>query len=122
MYVQAAYVAHNLPGDLLIKNKNTVFKCTDLVFSNIANLLIKIMQSYLYMYVQKRHILGMFYHLNTPLNYLNFQELFKVSQGAGWLIFFQTYPRVIKPLRNLTLLLVARGAPYMTQISYIYWK
>ena len=118
--MQAAYVAHNLPGDLLIKNKNTVFKCTDLVFSNIANLLIKIMQSYLYMYVQKRHILGMFYHLNTPLNYLNFQELFKVSQGAGWLIFFQTYPRVIKPLRNLTLLLVARGAPYMTQISYIY--
>ena len=31
------YVAHNL---LLIKNKNTLFKCTDLVSSNIANALI----------------------------------------------------------------------------------
>ena len=40
VYVQAAYVAHNLPGDLLIKNKNTLFKCTDLVSSNIANVLI----------------------------------------------------------------------------------
>ena len=26
VYVQTAYVAHNLPGDLLIKNKNTLFK------------------------------------------------------------------------------------------------
>ena len=40
VYVQAAYVAHNLPGDLLIKNENTLFKCTDLVSSNIANVLI----------------------------------------------------------------------------------
>ena len=31
--------------------------------------------------------------------------------------FFQTYPRVIKPLRNLTLLLVVTGAPYMTQLA-----
>ena len=40
VYVQAAYVAHNLLGDLLIKNKNTLFKCTNLVSSNIANVLI----------------------------------------------------------------------------------
>ena len=40
VYVQAAYVAHSLPGDLLIKNKNTLFKCTNLVSSNIANVLI----------------------------------------------------------------------------------
>ena len=38
--MQAAYVAHNLPDDCLIKNKNTLFKCTDLVSSNIANMLI----------------------------------------------------------------------------------
>ena len=38
--VQAAYVAHNLPDDLLIKNKNTSFKCIDLVSSIIANALI----------------------------------------------------------------------------------
>ena len=35
-----SYVAHDIPGDLLIKNKNTLFKCTDLVSSNIANVLI----------------------------------------------------------------------------------
>ena len=40
VYVQTAYVAHNLPGDLLIKNKNTLLNCTDLVSSNIANVLI----------------------------------------------------------------------------------
>ena len=40
VYVQTAYVARNLPGDLLIKNKNTLLKCTDLVSSNIANVLI----------------------------------------------------------------------------------
>ena len=40
VHVQAAYVAHDLLGDLLIKNKNTLFKCTDLVPSNIANVLI----------------------------------------------------------------------------------
>ena len=40
VYAQAAYVAHDLPVDLLIKNKNTLFKCTDLVSSNIANVLI----------------------------------------------------------------------------------
>ena len=40
VYVQAACIAHDLPGDLLIKNKNTLFKCTDLVSSNIANVLI----------------------------------------------------------------------------------
>ena len=38
--MQAAYVAHDLLGDFLIKNKNTPFKCTDLVLSNIANVLI----------------------------------------------------------------------------------
>ena len=41
VYVQASYVAHDLPGDLLIKNKNTQFKCTDLVSSNIANVLMQ---------------------------------------------------------------------------------
>ena len=30
--------------------------------------------------------------------------------------FFQTYSRVLKTLRNLTLLLVVAGAPYMTQL------
>ena len=40
--MQAAYVAHDLPGYLLIKNKNTLFKCTDLVSSNIANVLIPV--------------------------------------------------------------------------------
>ena len=40
VYVQAAYVSHNLPSVLLIKNKNTLFKCTDLLSSNIANVLI----------------------------------------------------------------------------------
>ena len=34
--------------------------------------------------------------------------------------FFQTYPRVIKPLRNLTLLLLVTGAPYMTQLKNIF--
>ena len=32
--------------------------------------------------------------------------------------FFQTYPRVIKSLRNLTLLLVGKEAPYMTQTVF----
>ena len=40
MYVQAAYVAQNLLGDLLIKNKNTLFNCTDLISTNIKNMLI----------------------------------------------------------------------------------
>ena len=40
VYVHAAYVAHNLLGDLLIKNKNTLLKCIDLVSSNITNVLI----------------------------------------------------------------------------------
>ena len=39
-YVQAAYVAHDFLDDLLIKNKNTLFTCTDLVSSNIAYVLI----------------------------------------------------------------------------------
>ena len=37
VYVQAAYVAYNLPGDLLTKSKNSLFKCTDLVSINIIN-------------------------------------------------------------------------------------
>ena len=40
VYVQAAYVAHDLPGDLLINNKSTLFKCSELVPNNIANVLI----------------------------------------------------------------------------------
>ena len=40
VYVQTTYFAHDLPGDLLIKNKNTLFKCSDLVSSNIENVLI----------------------------------------------------------------------------------
>ena len=31
--------------------------------------------------------------------------------------FFQTYPRLIKLLRNLTLLLVVTVVPYMTQLT-----
>ena len=31
---------HNVLGDLRIKNKNSLFKCTDLVLSNITNVLI----------------------------------------------------------------------------------
>ena len=40
LYVQGAYVAHNLQGNL-IKNKNTLFKCTDLVTGNISNMLLQ---------------------------------------------------------------------------------
>ena len=40
VYVQTTYFAHDLLGDLFIKNKNTLFKCSDLVSSNIANVLI----------------------------------------------------------------------------------
>ena len=39
VYVQDPYVARNLLGDLLIKNKSTLFKFIDLVSSNIANVL-----------------------------------------------------------------------------------
>ena len=39
VYVQDAYVVRNLLGDLLIKNKSTLFKFIDLVSSNIANVL-----------------------------------------------------------------------------------
>ena len=39
MYIQDGYVAHSLLGDLLIKNKSTLFKLIDLVPSNIASLL-----------------------------------------------------------------------------------
>ena len=31
--------------------------------------------------------------------------------------FFQNYPRVIKPMRNVTLLLVVTEVPYMTQLK-----
>ena len=40
VYIQVAYVTHDLPHDLFIKSKNTLFKCADLVSINIANLLI----------------------------------------------------------------------------------
>ena len=39
MYIWDGYVAHNLLGDLLIKNKSILFKLIDLVSSNIANVL-----------------------------------------------------------------------------------
>ena len=40
VYIQVAYVTHDLPHDLFIKSKNTLFKCADLASINIANLLI----------------------------------------------------------------------------------
>ena len=40
VYVQAAYVSNNSPGCLLIKNKNTLINCADLVPNNIANVVI----------------------------------------------------------------------------------
>ena len=40
VYVRAAYVAHDLLCDLLIKNKNTLLNCINLVSSNMENVLI----------------------------------------------------------------------------------
>ena len=40
VYVQTAYVTHDLKYDPFIKNKNNLFKCVELVTSNITNVLI----------------------------------------------------------------------------------
>ena len=56
--------------------------------------------------------------LNTSFKQPHFPE---VAQGfARYRVahYFETYPRVTKPLRNLTLLLVVTGAPYMTQLQH----
>ena len=43
----------------------------------------------------------------------NCSSFHNVQSGS----FFYIYPRVIKPFRTLTLLLVVTGAPYMTQVE-----
>ena len=40
VYVQAAYVAHKVPGDLLIKGKNRFVNCRSLVDESISNIII----------------------------------------------------------------------------------
>ena len=40
MYVQAAYVSHQLPGALLIKRKHTVISCSSLLSKELADIII----------------------------------------------------------------------------------
>ena len=40
VYVQAAYVAHKVPDDLLIKGKNRFVNCRSLVDESITNIII----------------------------------------------------------------------------------
>ena len=59
----------------------------------------------------------MFYCLNTALTLSQFPRIAQGFTRYKVAHFFQTYPRVIKPLTNLTLLLVVTGAAYMTQLA-----
>ena len=40
VYVQAAYVAHILPGNLYIKNKNSLFICVELVSNSVSKVIV----------------------------------------------------------------------------------
>ena len=60
----------------------------------------------------------MFQLLNTSFKQPHFPEFAQGFRRYRVAHYFETYPRVTKPLRNLTLLLVVTGAPYMTQLQH----
>ena len=59
-----------------------------------------------------RHVLLFEYAFDIISISKNCSRFHEVQGGS----FFSNLPRVIKPLRNVTLLLVVTGAPYMTQL------
>ena len=40
VYVQAAYISHQLPGQLLIKHKHSIFNCHEMLPSEVADIII----------------------------------------------------------------------------------